>query len=209
MSIPELSILQNEEVRARTSDATLHVLKERATPAPRASRFLPDDLFAMLQELVDAILPQQQVGTTVAIAETIDRKLQSGTNAGWRYATLPADGKAYVQGLTVFHRMLEQTPMKTFGAMPLPAREGYLRCVANGDVDGPAEFPLSTWLKVVRTDVVRAWVSHPDAMQAMQYYGFADGATGNEGWVSIGPNSAAPFEYGVPAGEISAEESSR
>lgn len=194
MNHSQLAILQNEEVRARTSSATLRVLERRAEPASRAGRFLEERLFTLLQQLVDSILPQNRVGTSVDIADTIDRRLQSGTNLGWRYAELPPDGEAYVQGLNAFDRMLAQTPMKTFAAMPLPAREGYLRCVANGDVDGPAHLPLSTWLRMLRSDVVRAWVSHPQGMHAMQYFGFADGATGNEGWVSIGPDSAVPFE---------------
>ncbi len=194
MSTGELAILQNDQVRARTSSATRQVLEQRANPEPRSSRFLPDAPFALLQHLAEAILPQARIGTAVDIADAIDRRLQKGTNAGWRYAVLPPDPQAYLQGLTVFGTMLAQTPLKTFQAMPVPAREGYLHCVANGDVDGPAQFPLSTWLKMVRTDVVRMWVSHPDGMHAMEYFGFADGATGNEGWQAIGPNSPAPFE---------------
>ncbi len=194
-----LKILQDPDVRARVSPATERALEQRANPAPRTSRFLSDEQFAQLEQLVDAILPQTAVGTAVDIADTIDRRLQSVKNAGWRYAALPSDGEAYRQGLTALFSMLQHTPMKTFIAMPPPAREGYLRCVVNGDVDGPAQFPLSTWMKAVKTEVVRTWVSHPDAMYAMQYYGFADGITGGvapgEGWVAIGPNTAQPFEY--------------
>ena len=94
--------------------------------------------------------------------------------------------------------------MKTFAAMPVPAREGYLRCVANGDVDGPAQFPLSKWLQMVRTEAVKIWLAHPATMQRMEYYGFADGATGEtngptpiEGWSAITPNKALPLEQGI------------
>lgn len=199
MNAKPLKIMQNPDVRARVSPATLQALEQRANPEPRTSRFLLDEEFAQLGQLVDAILPQTVVGTAVDIADTIDRRLQAGKNAGWRYASLPSDGEAYRQGLKALFGMLQQTPMKTFVAMPPPAREAYLRCVANGDVDGPAQFPLSTWMKAVKTEVVRTWVSHPDAMYAMEYYGFADGVTGGvapgEGWVAIGPNTAKPFEY--------------
>lgn len=198
MTTPDLKILENADVRGRVSAATLRALEERAFPKPRISRFFTDEEFAQLQQLVDAILPQGTAGTTVDIADAIDRRLGSGKTVGWRYAVLPADGEAYRQGLRSLFGMLQQTPMKTFAAMPPPAREGYLRCVVNGDVDAPAQFPLSTWLKTVKTEVVRTWVSHPDAMYAMQYYGFADGVTGGvepgEGWVRIGPNSAETFE---------------
>lgn len=190
----ELPILQNPEVAARTSDATRRVLEERAAPGPYTP-YLGSEHLGMLRQLVDAILPQAAVGTSVDIAEAIDRRLAKGEGSGWRYAVLPPDGEAYRQGLTTFHRMLEQTPMKTFERMPPPAREGYLRCVCNGDVDGPANFPLSTFLRNVRTEVVRFWMAHPGTMRAMGYYGFADGATGNEGWQTIGPNSALPFEH--------------
>jgi hypothetical protein len=203
----ELPILQNPEVASRTSSATRRVLQQRAEP-PAYTPYLSSDHMRLLRALVDAILPQGAVGTTVDIAEAIDRRLSAGQNAGFRYAVLPPDGEAYSQGLDIFHKMLEQTPMKTFERMPPPAREGYLRCVANGDVDGPAQFPLSTFLRVVRTDVVRFWVGHPSTMQAMHYFGFADGATGNEGWKSIGPNSAAPFEYEDAGGQRTVAASS-
>ncbi|MBE7181777.1 MAG: gluconate 2-dehydrogenase subunit 3 family protein [Terriglobus roseus] len=203
----ELSILQNPEVAARTSSATRRVLEERAEPAPYAP-FLSAEHMGMLRSLVDAILPQTAVGTHVDIAEAIDRRLAAGENAGFRYVVLPPDGEAYRQGLTIFFRMLEQTPMKTFERMPPPAREGYIRCVCNGDVDGPAQFPLSTFVRMLRTDVVRFWIAHPDAMRAIGYFGFADGATGNEGWRSIGPNSAAPFEYeGIREAGVSTQNS--
>lgn len=191
----DLSILRNDEVRGRTSAATLRVLEQRAFPESRSSRFLSSEHYTLLEEIVCAVLPQSATGTHVDIADAIDRRLESGTNNGWRYAVLPPDPEAYRQGLTVFHHMLQQTPMKTFAAMPTPAKEGYLRCVSNGDVDGPADFPLALWLKVVKAEIIRTWVAHPDGMRAMEYFGFADGATGNEGWVSIGPNTAAPFEY--------------
>ena len=189
-----LSILQSPEVAARTSAATRRVLEERAGPTPHAP-FLDDGHMSMLRSLVDAILPQGAVGTDVDIAGAIDRRLAAGENSGFRYAVLPPDGEAYRQGLNAFHRMLEQTPMKTFERMPPPAREGYIRCVMNGDVDGPAQYHLSTFIKMLRTDAVRFWMAHPEAMHATGYFGFADGATGNEGWRAIGPNSAAPFEH--------------
>ena len=189
-----LRILDNPEVSDRTSAATRRVLEERAAPAPYTP-FLSAEHMAMLRSLVKTILPQGAVGTQVDVAEAIDRRLAAGQNAGFRYAVLPPDGQAYRQGLAVFHRMLEHTPMKTFEGMPPPAREAYIRCVCNGDVDGPAQFPLSTFVRLLRTDVVRFWIAHPDAMHAIGYFGFADGVTGNEGWRSIGPNSAAPFEY--------------
>ncbi|WP_419804127.1 gluconate 2-dehydrogenase subunit 3 family protein [Terriglobus sp.] len=192
-----LPILENPEVAARTSTATRRVLQERAAPAPY-SPFLSAEHMVMLRSLVETILPQDAAGTHVDIAEAIDRRLAAGENAGFRYAVLPPDGEAYRQGLAIFHKMLEQTSMKRFDRMPPPAREGYIRCVCNGDVDGPAQFPLSTFIRLLRTDVVRFWMAHPDAMRAVGYFGFADGATGNEGWRSIGPNSAALFEYQGP-----------
>ncbi len=95
--------------------------------------------------------------------------------------------------------MLQQTPMKTFAAMPVPAREAYVRCVVNGDVDGPAQFPLSTWLKAVKTDVVRTWITTrtrctPWSITVLPT-AVSGGVQPGEGWVALGPNSAAPFEY--------------
>lgn len=204
-----LPILQNPAVAQRTSAATRRALEQRAA-AITGSRFLPPELYTLLEQITSTILPQQTVGTGVDIAGTIDQRLGQGKNAGWRFADLPEDGEAYRRGLTVFANMLQQTPMKTFDRMPVPAREGYLRCVANGDVDGPAQFPLAKWLELLRTDVVRVWLAHPSTMQKIEYYGFADGATGmtdgptaTEGWVALTPNNALPFEQGiaVPEGE--------
>ena len=197
MADNHLSILSNPAVAERTSQATRELLHRRADFRLTGEPFLGAELYALLQQIVAAILPQNGIGTEVDIAGVIDQRLASRSGIGWRYAELPEDGEAYRRGLTVFAEMLQQTPMKTFAAMPPPAREGYLRCVGNGDVDGPAQFKLSRWLEMLRVDVTTAWISHPSAMQAIGYYGFADGATGNEGWTAIAPNTALPFELGI------------
>lgn len=198
-----LPILQNPAVAQRTSAATRKALEQRAE-AITGERYLSPELYGLLQQITAAILPQEAIGTGVDIAGTIDQRLKQGKTAGWRFADLPEDGEAYRRGLTVFADMLQQTPMKMFDRMPVPAREGYLRCVANGDVDGPAQFPLAKWLELLRTDVVRVWLAHPSTMQKIEYYGFADGATGMtdgpteaEGWVALTPNKAVPFEQGI------------
>ncbi len=202
-SEPTLPILNNRAVAERTSAVTRKALEERAATVD-AGRFLPDNLFTLLRQIAASILPQEAIGTGVDIAAAVDQRLALSKNAGWRFAELPEDREAYKRGLEVFQAMLQQTPLKSFEAMPVPAREGYLRCVANGDVDGPAQFPLSKWLLMVRTDAVKAWLAHPSTMQRMEYYGFADGMTGDtdgptqwEGWSAITPNKAMPFEQGI------------
>ncbi len=204
MPEPPLTILDNPAVAERTSAATRKVLQQRVSLVPADRRFLQPELFVLLEQITATILPQEAAGTGVDIAGTIDQRLQQHMNGGWRYADLPEDREAYRQGLTIFNAMLQQTPMKTFAAMPVPAREGYLRCVANGDVDVPAQFALSKWLQMVRTEAVKIWLAHPATMQRMEYYGFADGATGEtngptpiEGWSAITPNKALPLEQGI------------
>ena len=105
--------------------------------------------------------------------------------------------------------MLQQTPMTSFEHMPPAAREGYLRCIANGEIDGYARFPLSKWLGMLRTDAVKFWMAHPSPMQKIEYYGFADGVTGStngptdqEGWVAITTDKALPFEKGIDSARI-------
>lgn len=196
-----LKILQNPSVLQRTSVATRAALEELAAPISADRRFLPAPLYELLEQITAALLPQGAIGTTADIAGAIDKRLGEGKNAGWRFADLPADGEAYQRGLTIFSAMLQQTPLKSFGQMPAEAREGYLRCVANGDVDDHARFPLAKWLLMLRTDAVKVWLAHPSTMHAIAYYGFADGATGNtngptehEGWSAITPNTSLPFE---------------
>lgn len=205
-----LPILQNPVVLVRTSQATRRVLEERAQAAPAQQHFLPTDLYRLLQQIANTVLPQAAIGTGADIAAGIDQRLAAGKNAGWRFAVLPADGDAYKQGLRVLASMLKQTPFKSFDRMSISAGETYLRCVANGDVDGPARFPLSKWLAMLRIDAVKIWLAHPSTMQKMQYYGFADGETGQtngptelEGWAAITQNEALPFEHGAvnPTGE--------
>ena len=203
MSDNLLPILQNVAVLQRTSTATRRALEERASPAS-SKRFLSQELFTLLQQITATILPQQSVGTAADIAATIDARLLAGKNAGWRFADLPPDGEAYRQGLTIFTEMLKQTPLKSYDGMPSSAREAYLCCIANGDVDAHARFPLSRWLGMLRTDAVKVWLAHPSTMQKMGYYGFADGESGTtdgpndqEGWTGITQNMALPFEQGT------------
>ena len=94
-------------------------LRSEQSPLP-ATAILAPELYTLLQQIVAAtMLPQDAIGTDVDIAACIDRRLQEGTNAGWRFADLPSDGEAYTRGLTAFGMMLQQTPMKTFDRMPL------------------------------------------------------------------------------------------
>ena len=204
MSDELLSILNNPAVLERTSAATRRVLQERARPASSNERFLPPELYALLEQIVETILPQDGIGTHVDIAGCIDGRLLDGINAGWRFADLPADGEAYTRGLTVFAAMLQRAPVKTFERLDPAAREDHLRSVANGDVDATAQFPLSKWLGMLRTDAVKFWMAHPSTMQKIGYYGFADGETGttdgptpNEGWGAITANTALLFEHGI------------
>ena len=154
--------------------------------------------------MVDIVLPQDRVETGVDLADAIDRRLAAGTNAGWRFATLPPDGEAYREGLVALRTTLAATPMKSLEDMPRAAQEAYLRSLANGESDDAARFPLSTFLHMLRTDVVRMWMSHPSTMNALQLYSFADGATGgtngptaDEGWSALTPGTALPFEHGT------------
>ncbi len=197
MSDATLPILSNPAVAARVSSATRRVLEDRVQSLSQQKRYLGEAQYALLEQITATVLPQAAIGTSADIAAVIDRRLTRHMGAGWRFADLPEDGEAYTRGLTVFAAMLQQTPMKTFAAMPPPAREGYLRCVANGDVDGPAHFKLSRWLEMLRVDAATAWLAHPSTMQAIGFYGFADGATGNEGWQQITPNTGLPFESGI------------
>jgi hypothetical protein len=186
-----LPILQNPAVMHRTSAATRRVLEERASPVAH-TRYLVPELYAVLQQVVDTILPQGVLGTQVDIAVAMDKRLADGKGDGWRFADLPANGEAYRVGLGAI--------APVFAGLSVAEREAYLRSVANGDEDA-AGFPLSKWLLMVRTDAVRVWMSHPAVMQKMEYYGFADGATGqtdgptaSEGWEQITPETGLTFE---------------
>lgn len=205
-----LPILNNVAVYERVSAATRAVLEARANP-PAYTRFLDDEAYTVLETVVNILLPQDSAGTDVDLAEAIDRRLAAGTNAGWRFATLPSDGEAYRAGLIALQKTLASTPMKSFEHMPPSAREAYLRCLADGEADDAARFPLSTFLIMLRTDVARIWMSHPSTMRALNLYSFADGATGltdgptaNEGWVNLTANTTQAFEPGAESEERTA-----
>ncbi|MGI4756328.1 MAG: gluconate 2-dehydrogenase subunit 3 family protein [Janthinobacterium lividum] len=204
MSETLLPILQDPAVLSRTSAATRRALEERARPSESSERFLSAELFQLLEQITAAILPQGSMATDVDIASVIDQRLLSGKHAGWRFADLPADGEAYRQGLTVLASMLQRTPGKSFQNMPTAVGEAYLQCVANGDMDAAANFPLSKWLTRLRVDTVQIWMAHPSTMLKMEFYGFADGETGStdgatdhEGWLALTPDKALPFEQGI------------
>ena len=204
MTDEPLLILNNPAVLQRTSAATQRALEERVYPAAPTERFLAPDLYALLEQITSTLLPQDVIGTQADVAACIDRRLLEGTNAGWRYADLPSDGEAYKRALTLFAEMLRTMEVETFDHLPTPARIHYLRSIANGDVDASAQFPMAKWLGMVRVDAVKFWMAHPSTMQKIEYYGFADGATGStngptdaEGWVAITTDQALPFERGI------------
>jgi hypothetical protein len=202
MSQSILPILSNPAVAQRTSSATRRALEERARPIDATERYLPADLYELLQQVMETTFPQDRFATGVDIAAAIDRDLLKGSSKGWRYADLPPAGDAYRLGLTLLAKALEQTPLKTFERMPPQAREEYLRRVADGELDAVAGFPLSRWILMARTDAVRIWLSHPSTMQKLELLGFADGASGDtdgptstEGWQALTPNNTQTFEH--------------
>lgn len=184
------------------SAATRAALQERVSLSAY-TRFLSDEELATLQEVVETILPQGRVGTNVNLAESIDRRLADGKSAGWRFAVLPPDGEAYRRGLRALRQWVVATSRTALKDMPSVDREICLRSITDGAADESASFPLSTFMTMLRGDVVRLWMSHPDTMAALQLYSFATGATGRtdgptatEGWEQMTPDTAKPFEHG-------------
>ena len=173
---------------AAVTPATARALRERLTPPPFEA-VLDDGTLALLAAVCDRLVPQPDRAVPIDVADGVHRRL-AGPGDGWRYAALPDDRTATVQGLAA----IDASAVAMFGAgfatLPTMQRDAVLTAVQAGAVTGwNGPDPQRFFAELLATAAEAYW-SHPLAQEEIGYLGMAD----VPGWTAIGLDERQPPE---------------
>lgn len=158
--------------------------------------FLDEAAFAVLEALCACVVPRPRGTEAVPIAPWIDAELSAGRGTGTRYATLPADGQAWRQGLKLIDAEAWAREGRSFAALDAPAQEAVLRAIDAGETRAQGiNLPPRDFLrKLAFKRIVEIYYAHPAAMSEIGFGGPAS----PRGYVRLGGNRTDPWE--APAG---------
>src|SRR5688572_12577310 len=129
-----LGLLQTDLI----SPQTKKLLNERLEEINKKYKpvFFSADVFEQLQAIANRLIPQHDKTKYIDLAASIDRRLSEGKNDGWRFASMPPDGEAYLIGLKAVNEMSILTFRKFFVQLDALEQDDILSAVQNGDVSG-------------------------------------------------------------------------
>lgn len=179
---------------------TRKVLIERSTAGEdHVPLFFAMHEYATLTAVCEALAPSKSVPSYFVPSE-IDKRLASGGGNGWRYSKMPADGEAYLCGLSELDRIALDEFGRDFTDVEKNGRIEILKHFRNGHLNAAAGPVLDQRLffEELLTELAEIFYSHPVAQEEIGYIGFADG----HGW-DLGGQGSRPRtedrESGSPA----------
>ncbi len=186
MDLEYLQFIQSDRVSA----ATQRVLLSRAAQSfGKAPLVIEQNLYPILQAVIDRMVPQADRAEPIDLAAWLDHNLSCKQGNGWRYADMPADGDALQAGLT----LLEKTALKNYGAnfarLSSDQQDELLQQVQSGDVHWPI-LNAERWFEELLTDATELFVSHPDTLAEIGFSGIAILPR----WERVGLNETEPWE---------------
>lgn len=174
----------------RVSPRLVAILADRAQPdmADEAPKCLTGSQYRTLRAVLAQVVPHDIPG--LDLAKRIDMNLHSRAGNGWRTERLPDDAKAYALALDTLDAASRRDAASGFADLPAAAQQRMLTTIAEGTFVDPAATGLdaaqmSDWFEDLRSDAVRLYVAHPQAIASIGYKGQANGAHGGaafEGW---------------------------
>ena len=170
---------------SRVSEGTRCALQAREAPNDPAYQpmALSSEQLSILRAVIGRVLPQPEEAR-IDLAARLDAQLHAGQGDGWRFAKLPDDGRAYMQGLSVLEREARARHGQGFAELADHLQDELLARAARGDLDGAVSGLLNgaqmqLWFEDVRSDAVKLYVSHPATLARMGYSGIGYGGDGD------------------------------
>lgn len=164
---------------------TRAALLARLAPLPSYTpRCFDAQQFGTLRAACDRLIPQAHRADPIDLAAAIDERLTASEGNGWRYAALPPDADAFVQGI----QGLDETARALFGqgfvALDDEQQDAVLTAVQRGEAHGTTWTNLSPtrFFEELLTELCECYYSDPLTQEEIGYVGMADG----QGWQQIG-----------------------
>jgi hypothetical protein len=173
-------------------DKTRAVLQKRLTEVP-ARRFFSEPEYALLEAVLERILPQSDRREPIPLAPWIDARLADDQGEGFRYDGMPRQQEAWRVGL----RGIEAEAQRRFGAafreLGPEQQDTVLRGLEAGEVD-PRQWGGMDPRRFFRDEIIVAAVgvyyAHPAAWNEIGFGGPAS----PRGYVRLGFSERDPWE---------------
>ena len=149
--------------------------------------------------MLGRLLPDDENGAPganeLSLAARLERQRAAGHGNGWRYASLPPDAQALALGLTRLDESAQHRHRRHFLELTEDRADALLHRVQNGEEKWEG-LDASRWFEEILADATELFVSHPAAMDAMGFDGFADEP---QGWPAasgggVGINNTESWE---------------
>jgi hypothetical protein len=180
---------------------TRSVIDRRLAVHP-GPRFLPADLFRVLEALCARILPQDDRAAPVPLAAYVDEKLHLDKRAGYRNAKLPPLREAWTRGLQALDAEAQGAYGRSFADLDPASQDHLIGRMQKGELVSPAwgGMPCGLFFKDrVMSEIPRAYYAHPAAWSEMGFGGPAS----PRGYVRLDADKRDPWEaaeaHGDPA----------
>ena len=174
------------------NEKTREVINHRLAIA-REPRFLPPDLFVILDAACRRIVPQPADRPPVPLAAFVDTKLYENKLDGFRYAQMPEQGEAYSQGLRGLEEAAQAQHGRGFATLTAAEQDAILTQAHQGQRSGGAwgTMPSKMFFEHrLMLDTVSAYYAHPTAWSEIGFGGPAS----PRGYVRMGLNRRDPWE---------------
>ena len=182
-------LLGTDLVTAKTRE----VIEARLVPGPpREPRHFDARAHATLVAVCDRIVPQGHRTSSVDLAGLIDDRLANQMSNGWRYASMPPDGEAFVRAMTGLDEAATTLFGDAFLALEGAQQDAVLARVQAGDPPGTAwqTMPAGRFFEELLAELAECYYSDPLSQEEIGYVGMADG----RGWRAIEPDELEPWE---------------
>lgn len=170
---PEFSTLAQKKT---WDEATRQVVTERVERPP-AVRFFSQQEAALLQAIIDRVMPQDDRAEahTIPLLPAIDERLFNNSISGYRYEDMPSDQEAYRLGLAAIADMAQQRFGQSFVELSVHRQELLLKSLHDGKPDPPhavwERMPVKRFWAMLLGDCVAAYYSHPWAWDEVGFGG--------------------------------------
>ena len=174
------------------NDPTREVLSARLAEPP-AFRFFDGGEAALLQAVVERLLPQPDRTEPIPLARWIDAYLFEGHDQGYREAGAPPRAEAWRRGLAGIDAEARRRFRAAFTELAAEPQEVVLRAVQRGETDRAAWGDQDS-AQFFRDDLlslaVQLYYTHPDAWSEIGFGGPAS----PRGYVRMGFGERDPWE---------------
>lgn len=170
---PGFSTLEQQD---NWDEATRNAIMKRvASPSP--IRFFAPDETALLQAIIDRLLPQDDriPEKRIPILPVIDERLYKNALNGFRYADMPPDQDAYRLGLRAIDAMAQERFQMPFLKLSTYPQELILKSLHDGMPDPEIaiwkQIPVRRFWTLLLEDCVTAYYAHPWAWDEIGFGG--------------------------------------